>query len=266
MTDQSDPIQDSPTQFIIEPFLPTQEVHLLAGTSDAGKTRWLFSWLLEWQQGNAVVGCKSYPVPWVYVAGDRTERTANRTLLDMGIDPEKVPIIPAFGKDRKTKRQLMEAIAKSGARFAVIEAFQRYIEPPGLSYQVTAFLDEMSCYTEVSKDFPQGLTILGVVESPKLKPQERYQDARQRVSGVSAWGYYSSTVLLIERKDPTAADDPRRILYVCPKAGRRMEIEGSFNDGGMLHFDRKTPEIDLSKIASKSFGFSERCIRKGRVQ
>lgn len=195
--------------------------------------------LLDWEKGLPVLGLKSNPVPWAYVAADRTERTAHRTLEDMGLSPSQIPLIPAFGRHHKNRRQIIEALAKRGAQFAVIEGFQKFVDAPGLGHQVTNFLEELSTYTDPSPDFPQGLTILGVVESPKLKPNERYTDARQRVSGVSAWGYYSATVFLIERKTPQDASDPRRTLFVCPKHGKRLEVPGSFDKEGHLIF---TPE------------------------
>lgn len=223
--------------YLIDGILPTQEVNLLAGVSDAGKTRWLFHWILDWADGKKVLGYKTTPVPWVYVSGDRTERNAIRTLQCMGVDPDRIPLIPAFGAQEKSRDKIMEEIAKRGAQFAIIEAFQSLVDAPGHGHQVKSFLSKMSAFTENYKMFPNGLTILGVVESPKLKPNERYTDPRQRVSGVSAWGYYSQTIFLIERPDPKATDDPRRVLYVCPKQGKRYELSGAFDDQGHLSFD-----------------------------
>lgn len=223
--------------YLIDSILPTQEVNLLSGVSDAGKTRWLFHWLLDWAQGRKVLGYRTTPVPWVYVSGDRTERNTIRTIRDMHIDPDLIPRIPAFGGDEKDMAKIMYEVAKMGAQFAVIEAFQSFVEAPGLAHQVKKFLSRMSAYTEDYKMFPNGLTILGVVESPKLKPNERYTDPRQRVSGVSGWAYYSQTIFLIERPNPKLTDDPNRTLFVCPKQGRRYELDGTFNELGHLIFE-----------------------------
>jgi hypothetical protein len=225
-------------QYLIESVLPAQEVHLLAGVSDAGKTRWLFHMLLEWEQGKDIFGLKSKPVPWLYVAGDRTERAAIRTLQDMNMNPNSIPLLPAFGSAHKPLRAIIEEAHKRGAHLLVIEGFQKFVEGTGQFRDVQHFLEDMSGYTDPSS-LNGGLTILGVVESPKLKPNERYDDPRQRVSGVSAWGYYSNTIFLIERlrADLKAGkDSPRRMMYVCPKQGKRLEMEGGFDSQGHLTF------------------------------
>lgn len=227
--------------FLIDLILPAWEVHLLAGTSDAGKTRWLFHTLLEWEQGNDVFpghGLASHPVPWVYVAGDRTERAAIRTLQDMGMNPNSIPLIPAFGSSFKPMYKIIEEAHKRGAHLIVVEGFQKFIEGPGQARDVQQFLENMSGYTDPIQS-SGGCTILGVVESPKLKPHERYEDARQRVSGVSAWGYYSNTIFLIERNRAdlkAGLDSPARTMFVCPKQGKRLTLAGGFDSGGHLTF------------------------------
>lgn len=229
--------------YLVDLIVPSLEVHLLAGTSDAGKTRWLFHSLLEWEQGNEIFpgsGLASHPVPWVYVAGDRTERAAIRTLQDMGLNPNNIPLMPAFGSSHKPIYKIIEEAHHRSAHLVVIEGFQKFIEGPGQARDVQQFLENMSGYTDPSRlNGTGGLTILGVVESPKLKPNERYSDARQRVSGVSAWGYYSNTIFLIERMPSdlrSGKDNPHRMMYVCPKQGKRLEIEGGFNQNGHLVF------------------------------
>jgi hypothetical protein len=229
----------SPPQWLIDSVVPANEVHLLAGVSDAGKTRWLFHMLLEWEKGNSIFGLNSTPVPWLYVAGDRTERAAIRTLSDMGLNPASIPLLPAFGSSHKPLFKIFDEAIKRGAHLLVIEGFQKFVDGTGQFRDVQQFLENMSGYTDPTSTNPSGFTILGVVESPKLKPNERYDDPRQRVSGVSAWGYYSNTIFLIERfrEDlKQGKDNPRRMMYVCPKQGKRLEIAGGFDSQGHLTF------------------------------
>jgi hypothetical protein len=227
--------------YLIDFILPAYEVHLLAGVSDAGKTRWLFHALLEWEQGHDIFdpihSLHSHPVPWVYVAGDRTERAAIRTLQDMGMNPNAIPLIPAFGSSHKPMHRIIEEAHKRGAHLIVVEGFQKFIEGAGQARDVQQFLENMSGYTDPHQN--GGCTILGVVESPKLKPNERYDDPRQRVSGVSAWGYYSNTIFLIERNKAdlkSGTDSPNRTMFVCPKQGKRLTLPGGFDQQGHLTF------------------------------
>lgn len=219
--------------YLIDTILPSQEVHLLAGMSDAGKTRWLFGMLLEWEQGKPILGLPSHPVPWLYVAADRTERQAQRTLAAMGHTPSQIPLLPAFGRQRKTRLQILTEASRRGIELIIWEGFKKFLPGSGNDRDVTELLEDLSAYTDPSPDFPNGLTILGVVETPKMKPMERYSDPRQWVSGAAAWGYYSSTVFIIEYPNPAS---PGRILHVCPKQGQRLAIDGGFDTQGRLTF------------------------------
>ena len=156
----------------------------------------------------------------------------------MGLNPSAIPLIPAFGSSHKPMYKIIEAAYKRGAHLIVIEGFQKFIEGPGQARDVQQFLENMSGYTDPTQS-GGGCTILGVVESPKLKPHERYEDARQRVSGVSAWGYYSNTIFLIERNREDlkrGVDSPARTMFVCPKQGKRLALAGAFDREGHLTF------------------------------
>jgi RecA-family ATPase len=217
-----------PYAYLIEDLLPTHEVHLLAGPSGAGKTRWLFQMLLEWQQGLPVLGKKSYPCEWVYVSGDRSRDSVTRTLGGMGIDPDKVPLVPAWD-DHMGINEIFDEIQKSGASFAIIEAFGSFVEPPGNGKCVKQFLQRCDRFMKLAE-----CTILGIVESPKLKPYERYENPRQRVSGAAAWAHFSETIFLVEPDDLSVPDNPHRTLTVCPRNGPGMTFNMVFDSSGRL--------------------------------
>lgn len=226
---------------LIDKIMPRNEVHLLGGTSDAGKTRFLFRFLLDWYGGSKTLGYDSTPCPWLYVCADRTTRSAIRTMEDMSIDPASIPMIGAFGAENKNMRQIVQEATKRKVELVVVEAFQRFVEGRQGPKDVESYLNHLSTYTDPCPERPNGLTFFGVCESPKLKPQERYQDARQRITGVSAWGYFSSTVFLIEREDPTDATNNNRRLFVCPKVGQRVDLPGRFDQNGHLTFGTPAP-------------------------
>lgn len=223
-------------KYLVDPILPTHEIHLVAGSSNVGKSRWLFNMLLEWEQGKPVLGLPSTPVPWCYVTADRSLASVHRTFADMGISPHAINVIPAFGQDYKNWTSIIQAVVNSKAQMAVIEAFGSFVRPPGLSHQVKFFLNEVGCMLPPTNGNRNGLTIIGVMESPKLKPGERYKDPRQRVSGVATWAHFTETIFLIERLNPDKPSDPNRVLYVSPKQGTGMERAGAFSSGGILSF------------------------------
>jgi len=154
----------------------------------------------------------------------------------MGIAKNAINAISAFGREYKDWSRIIQAVVASHAELAVIEAFGSFVSPPGLSHQVKLFLNEVGAMLPPSKDCPNGLTIIGVMESPKLKPGERYKDPRQRVSGVATWAHFTETIFLIERTSPETPSDPNRKLYVSPKQGTGMERTSSFDAVGHLKF------------------------------
>jgi hypothetical protein len=214
----------------LQDVLTPRRVHLLGGVSDAGKTRFILPALLAWATAP----------PWVYVVGDRTLEDAQDSMRDMGIAPANVPTIPAFGEhNRATWLEVKLAVDKWApqAELIVVEGFQDLCPGQGRKNEVREFLSGVSSYLNPSLQHPNGITILGVVESPKLKPHEVYPNPRQRVSGVSAWGYHASTIMLVESaaKDESFAQ-PQRILWICHKAQARRKVDGCFDSNNRLIF------------------------------
>jgi hypothetical protein len=221
--------------FIVEHVWPTCRVHLVGGVPDAGKTRWVIPALLDVERGLPLLGKQSTPVPWAYVAGDRLLIEAHDTLKDMGISPSHVRIIPAFGQDNKNWAEALLAAEKLSPvpELLVFEGFQDQCGDS--KKEVRDFLGSISAACQPSKQFPNGLTIIGICESPKMKPAERYRNPRQRVSGVSAWAYHTGTIIMVEAE---AGDDelatPYRTMWVCMKGALRRKLRAVFDTQGRL--------------------------------
>jgi len=203
-------LSDPQPPWLIEKILPAREISLVAGPSGAGKTKWLLQTLIGWKAGLPVLGQRSHPVPWIYASADRSIEGVKRNMDDMGLDFQLLPLLPAWD-ERMSLSAIFDAAKKAGARLLVIEAFGSFVDPPGRGNQVKAFMSSVSAMLRM-----EDMTVIGVMESPKMKPRERYENPRQRISGVAAWGHFSETVILIE---PAHADTagPERILWLCPR-------------------------------------------------
>lgn len=214
------------TPDLIEGILPANEIHLLAGPTGAGKTRWLFQTLIRWQAGQSILGHHANPVSWVYVASDRTSVSAKRTLDSMKIDPSKIEFIAAWDK-QLTLNQIIDHA--EGSHLIVIESFGSFVDHPATSTNVKRFMQAVS---KMIRDSNQ--TIIGVMESPKQKPKERYGNPRQRISGVASWGHFAETVMLVE---PVPGDEscPDRTVHICPRNGPEVVLELTFRSDGRLH-------------------------------
>lgn len=219
--------EDDPP-YLIDHIMPSKEVHLMAGPTGAGKTRWLFDALSRWQRHLPILGLACHPVPWVYVASDRSMDGVNRTLDTMGIPRDSFEILPAWDEHMEFG-DIMAAVAEIDAKFAVIEGFGQFVQPPGHTHQVRSFLQTACSTCKID-----GTTILGVCESPKMKPKDSYQNPRQRVSGAAAWGHHSETIFLVEPTHPDKPQDGHRTLTVCPRNYAGMVIPYNFSKHGHL--------------------------------
>ena len=232
------------TEYIVEAILPAKEVHLFGGPSGAGKTRWLLHTLLEWEQGMDVLGFRSNPVPWVYIAADRSVASVQRTLLGMGIQPGLILAVDAWDKQMGIN-EIMDRIVGSQAKLIVWESFGSFVEEPVNGRTVKSFLNRMSRFCR-----GQEVTIIGVVESPKMKPYEKYENPRQRISGAAAWGHFSETIMLVEPDDLTK-DNPDRTLYVCPRNSPTLKIALAFDLQGRLLPIQQDDAREVVQVAKK---------------
>lgn len=218
------------SEYLIETILPTNEINLVAGPSGAGKTRWLLNMLRDWERGKPIFGYASYPQKWAYAPGDRSQRSVHRTMSAIGIDPVSMNIIPSWGTDYKTLPQIFDAAQKMEAKLLVIEGFGGYAEEKTPS-AVRNFLAAVQRVIE-----KEDLTIIGVVESPKMKPTERYENPRQRVSGAAAWAHYTETIFLVEPTDVSNPKLPERKLFLCPRNAKGAVFNSAFDETGRLIF------------------------------
>ena len=235
------------SSFLVDIILPKHEVHLLAGPSGAGKTRWLMHQLLEWEKGMDFLGFRSHPVPWVYIAADRSVLSVQRTLIGMGIQPGLITAIPAWDR-QMSENEIMDKICASKAHLAIWESFGSFVEPPGQGAQVKKFLSRMNKFCDQSDK-----TIIGVMESPKQKPYERYENPRQRISGAAAWGHFTETIFLVEQEDFEKVETPYRTLHMCPRNAPAMKIFLAFDmDGRLLPVQEDDVHVFLKHRARKA--------------
>lgn len=220
-----------PDDYLVEKIFPSKRVHLLAGISSAGKSRFMLPALILWRMGAPFLGLKSNPVPWCVVCGDRPVADTEDTLKSMGFSPSDVPIIPAFGRNEKSSYGIMSAIKECGAKMAFWEGFDMCVQNPNSSGEVKEMLSRVTSYCE------DDLTVLGSVGVAKLKPHEMYQNPRQLVAGSSLWERATSSNLIVVPVNPKDIEDPNRILYVSLKNSPSFTVKGKFNESGILVFD-----------------------------
>lgn len=215
--------------WLIDGLLVKREIHLCGGISGAGKTTWLLGTLYhEWQQGLPILGRQTYPEKWVYASSDRSVASVNRRLNALGIPTGAIHIIPAWD-NRMGEFEILDEAKKADARLLVIESFGSFCEPPANFYQVKQYMQRIHSWC-----VPRDITIIGVMESPKMKPGERYEIARQRISGVAAWGHYAETIFMVELKDSKSPKTGTRLLTVSDRNGAEVTYDGDYSTGRLI--------------------------------
>jgi len=245
----TEPAETTSPKFIIDRLLPINRVHLLAGISSAGKSRFALPALVMWHACLPVMGLRSWPVPWCVVCGDRPIADAHDTLNSMGIPLSEVPIIPAFGKNNKPFFRIMEEIKDGGYEFVFWEGFDMLVKNPNNPNEVKELLSDVTAYCE------EGLTVLGTVGVAKLKPHEIYQNPRQLVAGSSIWERATSSNLIIVPTNALDIGDKGRLLYCSLKNSPSFSVTGSFDDKGILVF--KDHDAQKKEFRSRFDKFGE---------
>jgi hypothetical protein len=217
-------------QDLIENILPRNRISLVAGISNAGKSRGFISMLCQWSLEMPVLGFKSHPVPWCIVCGDRPVEDLHDTLRSMGYPIDVVPIISAFGRNHKRKSVVIEEAQKLGAKLIFWEGFDMVPDSTVETKCVFEFLSELTAYCE------DGLTILGSVGISKLKPYEVYSNPRQLVGGSSMWERSTSTNFVLMPRYPGNVEAPERVLFVSVKNFPSFTVGGKFSEQGDLEF------------------------------
>lgn len=223
-------------EYLIDQILPRREVHMLAGPSGAGKTTWFLQTFVEqWQERKDVLGYRSFPVPWLYVSGDRSMESCERTLRRIGIPRTKVSIFSCvdtriFNIGTIIKKALEAPVPP---QFFFFEGFISLMQAGGLKNDYKDVSWFLTGLTATCKE--QDITIMGSGHSPKAKSDSFYLSPRERILGSAGWGGFLDTVFMIEPLKPGDVESiPQRRLWVLPRNSSDKYIDLQFNTSGRL--------------------------------
>jgi AAA domain len=227
-------------EFLIENILPSGEVHLLGGPSGAGKTTWLFQILKDqWKPEGKILGHLVHPVPFMYVAADRSKKGVERTMKRAGVTPGSIPFISLVDYPNiASPVDLANAILEQhpDTKLIFIDGVMRLMPTrrdsatDGGFAHVSKFLIAL-CKLCVEKD----LTIVLIVHSPKQKEDSRYTNPRERVMGSAAWAAFTETVILVEPFLPVSRETADCRTMIClPRNSAAIFLDLEFNVDGRL--------------------------------
>lgn len=237
--------------YLIDTILPSECVHLLGGPSGAGKTRWMFQLIETWRKGESVFGFPSHPVPFVYIATDRSYSSVSGLLRSLGIDPERVPIFPAQDLEPESGYSinwLLRQIEKEfpDAKLLIIETIAAFINERNVNDYNTVgrFMRRLSRIAA-----KKGLTVLATHHASKVKGNERYLNPRDQLLGSGGgWSGFAETIFVMQFADESDVESPYRSLSISPRDAANLKINYKFNPTGQLVY---VSPMDVPKKAGR---------------
>ena len=231
----------SPDEFLIDPIMPTREVHLVAGPSGAGKSTWVFQMLADLRAGAPVLGYPSVSRPFAYAICDRSTRSGRRALQRATNGKIDFPYLclrdhpewPTHGMPAVQHLLNMARREQPDTQLLVIDGFGSLC--PGGKVNdydtVATFLRSMGGLCE--KD---DMTAIGLVHCSKIKENEQFMRPRDNILGSTAWSSFSECVVYLEYENFKDNNDPGRLLRLLPRDAPNQTFRYKFNETGRLEF------------------------------
>lgn len=214
---------------LIDGILPANAVHLLGGSPGAGKTRFAFGLIDQWQRGQAFLSHRSYPVPYTFVSLDRPRASVEETLETMGLRDivTRLVCLNELPKER-TFNAIISKVSDlyPDSEMTFIEGFQLFAGDFINRYRpVSDLLTGASSFCERHKR-----TIMGVCHASKIKKGSEFVKGRDRIGGTVAWSAFSETIIIVDADEETKI----RTIDIYPRNAPEERHEMMMVHGGSL--------------------------------
>lgn len=220
----------TPEEYLIDDILPAYEIHLIGGSSGSGKTTFTLQTIADWLDGKPIFGHASHPIPYAYISIDRSHSSVTRTLQRIGLENKITRIIcrEDFTEPIRGLGSVIQFAQKTfpDAKVLFIEGFQTLVGDKGNSYTPVANL--LTAATVFCAE--QGMTIIGICHSPKMKIEEGFQHPREVILGSVAWAAFSDTVITMDLNEKTGVVTVR----IMPRNAPLEAYELFFGKQGVL--------------------------------
>lgn len=214
---------------LIEGILPVNAIHLLGGSPGAGKTRFSFGLIDQWQRNQLFLGHAVSPAPYCFVSLDRPRDSVEETLETMGLLEQVTRLIclDELSTDHKVEAVIDAACEKyPDTQMLFIEGFQLFAGDFINRYAPVANLLKRTSRRCASS----GLTILGVCHASKTKKGAEFLKGRDRIGGTVAWSAFSETVIIVDADEETKI----RTVDIYPRNAPEEKHQMMMTSGGVL--------------------------------
>ena len=211
--------------YVIDPILPTRELHIIAGASGAGKSTLMAQIADQLIKGEDVFGYTPNPISGIaYLAFDRSANGMGRT-FERSLQSSTTPFpyystinSPEFSKPEH--RDPVGAIKHLRELHPEVDIL--IVDGIGMAYRGdSAKLSEVASFihgiVRAMSEMKTDLTIFAIHHMSKQKKGNEYAQARAKLHGSIAWAATAETIILIEPENENDPENPNRILTISPR-------------------------------------------------
>lgn len=235
-------------------------VHLVAGSSGAGKTTLMLDVLQRQARGELVLGHVGARLDFLVVFADRGKVSNDETLERMRITPGSLSVrhVPPVPHGMQSVAAILAAIeAQEDLPAAVfVEGADLLVEDASKPQTVAPF---MGALRQIAERY--ALAIALSVGAPKAKPHEQYALKRDQVFGSQSWARLANDVLVLSiTGDGTV---PTRDLVVLHRNAGAETFHLAFADGRLVEAEvPQATETDLITWFQEAETFTARQFRR----
>ena len=203
-------------------------VHLVAGSSGAGKTSLILDVLPTQARGGAYLGHVGARLDFLVIFADRGTVSNTETLARMRIVPGSLPMahIPPIANGPLAVAAILTAVEAQDELPAVVfvEGADMLVEDASKTHVVAVF---MGALRQIAEHY--SLAVILSVGAPKAKPHEQYALKRDQVFGSQAWARLANDVLVMSITGDGSV--PTRDLVVLHRNAAAEKFHLEFRDG-----------------------------------
>ena len=219
-------------------------LHLIQGSSGAGKTTFGLSMLKAQFEMRDFLGREGYQKRYLVVWQDRGKHELARQLDNMNMADSPPPyVIPTVDQMNMTPDKALAKIydAQEGCkpRVLFVEGLDLWVEDAKDMRHVTTVASNVRLLAE-----EYHISVIATVGMPKMKPKERYTAPRDRAFGSSAWARRADTVVDITVDEETQCRD----VQILSRTGPVQRVTLAFENGLLVPREpkivvREAPEL-----------------------
>jgi hypothetical protein len=239
--------------------MPLGRIHILAGASGTGKTRWLFQLIDAMAKGEDFMGYKTQWHPMVYCAFDRQVDEQEETMRAVGLDPGIVPHewlrVPDLPRDQGQKDRRLEEIVRGlinkypATKIFIFDALY-ILAAHGQMNNYVIMAEWLQRIGEMCRE--QGITVIGVVHSSKQRKGNEITDPRYAAQGSVATGGFTSCQVVAE--SPSTEDPEKRLIHIYPRNAPQATFPLVMNNKGILVPDLGDEDSKIYFLETRVFG------------